>query len=187
MFNRPLEDMVELLRFVPPVLSALLGAVAIRLVEVISAKRGTYKSIHYEMKENYSRIEAEIRRLDSNEWDGEFEHLAILDAIETSRYRAPTVYINVISEVNRFQHYTTEMENLRQVQLESKTAGAALGGSEESVRSFLERQLRLIETAEEDFVRFGRGRLWRRLLISPIIDPLEEPYTPTEEAVSGDE
>jgi hypothetical protein len=162
--------MVELLVFVPPVLSALLGAVAIRGVEILSARRSGYEAIQHEIRENYFRIEGEIIDIDQNNWSDYYKRRISLDAIEAVKARSPGVYIEIINEVDRFPETLSALEYIRREQVESRRPGATVSEDSEVVKDNLQEIQRLLIEADEELTNHLKSNKIRSLLYSTAIE-----------------
>ena len=157
--------MADLIVFVPPVLSALLGAVAIRSVEVISAKRSGYTAIHNELLENYWRLEGEIQDVQRGDWREEYTREVRLDSITAVKAHSPGIYIEIVNEVEGFVAALASMENIRREQVESRRPGARVTDEEEEIVRRLQEVQDTIDVAESSLRSYSSQHIFRRLLL----------------------
>ncbi|GAB3315112.1 hypothetical protein [Haloplanus salinarum] len=147
--------MTDYLIYVPPVLSAILGAIAIRTVGIISTKRSAFSSIYSEIKENQSKIEGTIEVIDQGEWDGDSHVIVKTSAVEAARYRSPNICHDVITTVDGFETYLINMERLQLYQKATKDPTEPYEMDEETMREWAE-SLR----SEVDTIRF-RAKMYK--------------------------
>ena len=155
--------------FVPPVLSALLGAVAIKTVESISDHRSSVAAIHNQIVSNYWRLEGELRDLERGDWTEEYSREVRLDAIETVRASSPGVYIDLMNEVNQFPSALTSLEYIRREQVESRRAGATVIDSEETVVERLQEIQEVLTEVERNLVDYTTDSAIRSILFYGVI------------------
>lgn len=171
--------MVSPVIFVPPVLSALLGAVAIKIVDSISNRRSSIAAVHHQLVSNYWRLQGEIQDIHRGEWSEEHTREVRLDAIETVRARSPGVYIDLIEQVDQFPVALSSLEYIRREQIETRRAGAYLEESEESVEERLREIQEVLITVESNFVEYIRANPARRLMFAGVIDEFD-PSEPSD-------
>jgi len=170
--------------FVPPVLSALLGVVAIKIVESISDRRSSMAAVHHQLVSNYWRLQGEIQNIHRGEWSKQHTREVRLDAIETVRARSPGVYTNLIEQVDQFPVALSSLEYIRREQIESRRAGASLEESEESVEERLREIQEVLVTVEGNLVEYVRANPIRRVMLVGVIeefDPSEASDTEMQE------
>lgn len=162
--------MVGILSLLPPVLSALLGAIAIRGIEILSANRSGYEAIQHELRENYFRIEGEIKDIERGSWSEYYKRRISLDAIEAVKARSPRIYIELIDEVDRFPETLTALEYIRREQVESRRPGASVRESSEEVVDNLQEIQRLLIQADQELINYLESSKVRSLLYATAIE-----------------
>ncbi|WP_435359521.1 hypothetical protein [Haloarchaeobius sp. DFWS5] len=158
--------MTELLIFVPPVLSALLGAVAVKGVDSLSRKRSSISAIQHGLTSNYWRLEGEIQDIHRDDWSESYSRVVRLDMIEAVRTGSPGDYIEIFESVEDLTLALAELEFIQREQYESKRPDAYVADSEEEIVARLSEIQDLIVTAEENLDDYLTESLIRRVLFA---------------------
>lgn len=156
--------------FMTPVLSALLGAVAIRSVEILSAYRSGVVAVHHEIVENYWRIDGEINDIQEGRWNDEYTREVRLDAIKATKSRSPEVYVRLVEDVDQFPVALTSLENIKREQVESRRANAFIDDTEEEVAERLRDVQDILLEVEENLVDYTSETLTRKVLLLNTIE-----------------
>lgn len=159
--------------YLSPVLSAILGAIAIRVVEILSTRRSAVSAVHHELAENYWRIEGEIRDVQRGNWSDEYTRAIRLDAIEAVKAHSPQTYTRLVNEVNNFPSAVSSLEYLQRTQIESRKPDAHVTYSEDEVLSKLREVQDLLAKAEENLEDYISENPIRWLLISTAINEVD--------------
>ncbi|WP_132060232.1 hypothetical protein [Halorussus amylolyticus] len=166
--------MVSWTVFVPPVLSALLGAVAIRGVEIVSARRKAVSAIQHELRENYHRIEGEIRDVENERWQKQYTREIRLDAIDAIKAGNPTVYAQIVEEVDKFPTAMASLENLRREAIASRQPDAFVPDNDDELIKRLSEVQEIVVEADRNLVDFATKGLLRRFLYSGAVEGIDQ-------------
>lgn len=169
--------MVPILPLATPVVSALLGALAIRFVETLYARRQGINAIHDEVIENYWRLEGEISDIEASEWDEQYTRQVRLDRLQATKTVSPGVYADIIKSVDNFPVLLTSLENIQMEQKESRRPGAYVSDSPEDIASRLQEIQAIIVSVETNLQQYRRASLLNRCVLAGTaadFDPQDE-------------
>lgn len=165
--------MVSLLPYATPVVSALLGALAIRLVETLYARRQGINAIHNEVIENYWRLEGEISDIERDEWDEQYTRQVRLDRLQATKTVSPGVYADIIDSVDEFPVLLTSLENIQMEQKESRRPDAYISDSPEDVAARLQEIQATIVSVENNIQQYRQATLLNRCVLAGTAEDLD--------------
>lgn len=152
------------------VISALMGAIAIRFVESMHARRTSFAALYRQHITNHQKLIGEYERIEDDEWDGIFQKEIRMDTFETARNRTPNLYSNLIQSIPNFSTAIVEMEYLQREMIESRKPDAKMVEDPEEVKDHLEYSLNEIKDSKEGLEDYAESKFHRRLLYSTAID-----------------
>lgn len=147
------------------IFSAFLGAITLRTVERIEAKRSGLAAVHHDLITNFYRLQGEIEDIRREKWSDEYTRVVQIDGFESVKSQNPRFYRSIIEEVDDFTATLAALENIRFDQTGSRQPGAYVPESPEEVHGDIIEIQKLILDAEENLQEFRSASLYRRLVL----------------------